>query len=100
MLSTEEGAWDCIDVLNPSVFFMNGIYYNYYSGWDGSTWRTGLATSIDGMNWEKSDKNPVLDVRQDGWDNTYIAGNGSVILFQNKIYYLYQGITEGTREAK
>lgn len=100
VLLTEEEAWDSVDVLNPSVLLVNGIYYNYYSGWDGSIWRTGLATSIDGINWEKNSKNPILDIRKGKWDNDYIAANGSAILFQNKIYYFYQGMTEGTKEAQ
>jgi predicted GH43/DUF377 family glycosyl hydrolase len=90
-----KGGWDSIDLLNPSVIFKDGIYYNYYSGYDGSTWRTGLATSADGKKWTKSDKNPVLDLSEDKWDNNYIAANGSAIFFNGKVYYYYQGSMEG-----
>lgn len=100
MLSVQEGAWDSTDVLNPSVILKDGIYYNYYSGWDKTTWRTGLASSIDGINWEKYSENPILDIREDRWDNDYIAANGSAVLFQNRIYYFYQGVSKGTEEAK
>ena len=34
--------WDSVDVLNPSVVEFNGELYNYYSGWDGQVWRTGM----------------------------------------------------------
>ena len=43
------GDWDSVDVLNPSVVRRDGIYYNFYSGFDGKTWHTGLATSADGI---------------------------------------------------
>src|SRR2546426_993857 len=39
------GTWDSVDVLNPSVVEWNGRFYNLYSGFDGRTWRTGLAVS-------------------------------------------------------
>ena len=100
VLSVEKEGWDSSDVLNPSVILKDGIYYNYYSGWDKTAWRTGLATSIDGINWEKYNKNPILDIRENEWDNAYIAANGSAVLFQDKIYYFYQGISQGTTDSK
>ncbi len=92
----EDTAWDSLDVLNPSVIKWNGTYYNYYSGWDGVVWRTGLAISNDGSIWEKYDKNPILDVREDGWDKSYIAANGSAIVYNDKVYYYYHGIDSNT----
>ena len=89
-------TWDSLDVLNPSVIKWNGKYYNYYSGWDGTAWRTGLATSNDGSVWEKYEKNPILDVREDGWDKSYIAANGSAIVYNDKVYYYYHGIDAST----
>lgn len=83
-------TWDCEDVLNPSVIFYRGQWLNYYSGWDGSIWRTGLAISQDGQNWEKQEQ-PLLDIREDEWDNSYIAANGSAVVYQDKVYYYYHG---------
>lgn len=91
VLDTVNGSWESVDVLNPSVIRWNGQYYNYYSGWDGTTWRTGLATSQDGIEWERSVDNPILDVREEEWDSSYIAANGSAVVFNDKIYYFYQG---------
>ncbi|WP_322924136.1 hypothetical protein [Paenibacillus campi] len=90
-----KGTWDSVDVLNPSVFKKDGIFYNYYSGYDGKVWRTGLATSADGINWTKYKGNPVLDLNKNGWDSTYIAANGSAFEFNGKIYYWYQGNQDG-----
>lgn len=90
----KEGEWDSMDLLNPSVLERDGIFYNYYSGFDGKRWSTGLATSKDGIIWEKYKNNPVLTLSKEGWDSQYIAANGSAVVFQNKVYYFYQGVNE------
>ena len=92
-------SWEAGDVLNPSVIRWHDKYYNYYSGYDGNTWRTGLAVSEDGINWIKSTNNPILDIREDGWDATYIAANGSAVVFQDKVYYFYQGVDRETNAS-
>ncbi len=73
------GDWDSGDVLNPSVIRYRGEYWNYYSGYDGATWNTGLATSSDGIHWTKQGK--IL-----GPD----AGNGSALVVGDRILYWYQ----------
>ena len=73
------GDWDSGDVLNPSVVKFNGEYWNYYSGYDGHTWSTGIATSSDGIHWIKRGKIRGPD-----------AGNGSALVVGGKILYWYQ----------
>lgn len=85
------GTWDAVDVLNPTIVFVEGVYYNLYSGYDGSRWQTGLATSLGGINWRKFEGNPVLRLSERGWDSTYIAANGSVAHADGTFYYWYQG---------
>ncbi len=63
------------DVLNPSVFEVNGQLFNHYSEYDGHTWRTALATSSDGIHWTK--KFYVLAPNPETWEGAYIAANGS-----------------------
>lgn len=82
------GAWDAVDVLNPSVLVWRGKYLNLYSGFDGHTWRTGLATSSDGLEWNKL--GPVLAPDPSSWEGDYIAANGSALLFHGRLFYWYQ----------
>lgn len=80
------GEWDSVDALNPSVLRWNNRYLNLYSGFDGKTWHTGVATSDDGLSWIKQGK--VLS--PSGWEGNYIAANGSAATLNGEILYWYQ----------
>ncbi len=83
------GTWDSVDVLNPSVIQFQGKLLDYYSGYDGAVWRTGLATSTDnGLTWTKT-PSPVLDLGQ--WDTKYIAANGAGIVVNGQMYHYFHG---------
>ena len=58
-----------------------------------------MAISEDGISWDKIENNPVLDIRNDSWDSSYIAANGSAVVFQDKIYYFYHGINTDTETS-
>jgi predicted GH43/DUF377 family glycosyl hydrolase len=81
------GAWDSGDTLNPAIVKRDGIYYNFYSGFDGSTWRTGLATSADGLTWQR--QGMVLAPDPGTWEGSYIAANGSALLVDGQFWYWY-----------
>lgn len=98
-----EGAWDSTDVLNPSVVRFGGRYLNLYSGFDGETWRTGLAVSDDGSAWRKHSE-PVLEPQLD-WEGDYIAANGAALADRERLRYWYQagprgGTSIGLAESK
>jgi len=82
------GEWDAVDALNPSVVRFEGLYHNLYSGFDGRTWHTGLATSPDGVEWTKQGK--VLSPDPGSWEGEYIAANGSAVVVDGEILYWYQ----------
>jgi alpha-tubulin suppressor-like RCC1 family protein/predicted GH43/DUF377 family glycosyl hydrolase len=65
------GSWDDYSVSEPCVIKeSNGTYKMWYSGYDGTTWRIGYATSGDGITWTKYLYNPVLNVGSAGaWDD-------------------------------
>lgn len=50
-----------------------------------------MSYGVNGQKWSKYEKNPILDVSQNSWDSTYIAANGSAIVFNGKTLYFYQG---------
>lgn len=58
-----EGAWDDGPIWTGSTLYENGTYYLFYTGRnrrDGQTQRIGLATSHDGVNWDRPEK-PLLE---------------------------------------
>jgi predicted GH43/DUF377 family glycosyl hydrolase len=83
------GEWDASDALNPSVIRVQNLYYNLYSGYDGRTWHTGLATSRDGLTWLKRGR--VLSPSPATWEGDYIAANGSLLARNGEFLYWYQG---------
>jgi predicted GH43/DUF377 family glycosyl hydrolase len=85
VLSRGPETWDSGDVLNPSVVRFQGAYLNLYSGYDGKTWHTGVATSSDGTAWRKTGR--VLS--PSGWEGDYIAANGSALVDNGEILYWY-----------
>ena len=87
------GDWDAVDVLNPSVIRQGEAYYNFYSGFDGKTWHTGLAVSADGIAWHKEGR--ILSPEpgassKTNWEGGAIAANGSAIADESGILYYYQ----------
>ncbi len=84
LLPGEDGTWDDLAVHDPYVVAGNNGYRMYYSGDAGDTdarpdRRIGLATSVDGVAWEKhddpatgglySESDPVFDLGpENAWD--------------------------------
>jgi predicted GH43/DUF377 family glycosyl hydrolase len=83
------GSFDSVDALNPSVIRRGTTLWNLFSGYDGKTWHTGLATSADGELWEKKGK--VLSPNPATWEGDYIAANGSLVEKNGQLLYFYQG---------
>ena len=81
-------GFDSVDTLNPSVVRFRGLYYNLYSGFDGTAWRTGLATSADGIQWTK--RGLALSPDLGSWEGGYIAANGSALVEGAEFRYWYQ----------
>ncbi len=77
------------DVLNPSVGRDSTGYFNFYSAFDGKTWRTSQATSADGIAWTLSAK-PEIAPDPHTWEGDYIAANGSALLHNAESFYWYQ----------
>jgi predicted GH43/DUF377 family glycosyl hydrolase len=80
--------WDRVDTLNPSVVRIASGYFNFYSGYDGGVWHTGIASSSDGLAWTRRTK--VLSPDASTWEGDYIAANGSALSVDGKWLYWYQ----------
>ena len=95
VLERGEG-WESHDVLNPSVMPASNSgapYLNLYSGFDGRTWRTGLATSGDGIHWQR--QGIVLAPDPGTWEGDYVAANGTAVLTGREFWYWYQAGPRG-----
>jgi predicted GH43/DUF377 family glycosyl hydrolase len=82
------GEFDSVDALNPSVVHTAAGYFNFYSGYDGKTWHTGLAISPDGLEWNKRGR--VMSPDPATWEGDYIAANGSVLEIDGEFWHWYQ----------
>ncbi|MBM3724214.1 MAG: hypothetical protein FJW40_02150 [Acidobacteria bacterium] len=83
----DPGAWDAVDALNPSVVAWGGQWLNLYSGFDGRTWHTGLATSADAIAWSRQGR--VLSPDPGTWEGGYIAANGTALARGGELLYWY-----------
>ncbi len=83
----EYGSWDDQTVGMGAIYKENGVYKLYYLGMRGpyDKKQIGLATSQDGIKWEKY-PNPVLE----STDNEYQLGIQAVIKI-GSTYYMYYG---------
>jgi predicted GH43/DUF377 family glycosyl hydrolase len=75
------------DVLNPSVVEVNGELLNFYSAFDGRTWRTALTKSTDGVHWGPGEY--VLSPDAKTWEGAYIAANGTDAYLNGKGFHWY-----------
>lgn len=80
-----ENTWDEGANFEPTVLYEDGLWRMYYSGatWDCSI---GLATSTDGINWNKYSGNPVVGQGHGGKAGTACR---NTIYKENGIYYAF-----------
>lgn len=60
VLSGTPGEWDEFFVADPMVLVEHDIYDDIYSMWYDNNYAIGLASSFDGLTWDKSLSNPVF----------------------------------------
>lgn len=83
------GSWDEAFVGNVSVIYDDNTYKMWYEGVNlNDDHRIGYAVSADGINWTKSERNPILIPGVDGsWDNGGIGG--ATVLFDGTNYQMW-----------
>ena len=95
-----DGSWDDVQVTAPNVLKTEEGYLMYYDALgQGSTSMIGMATSADGLQWEKyndpatndpafAESDPVLGVSEDGWDSKRVI-DPNVIQTANGFEMIY-----------
>ena len=77
--------------MQQRVLRIGDKWYMWYSTYDGKPRVTGIATSKDGIHWNKYKDNPVLPLGKPGeWDD-YSAFQPSVFLQDGCFYMIYTG---------
>ncbi|HVO73713.1 MAG TPA: hypothetical protein VMT35_06795 [Ignavibacteriaceae bacterium] len=87
---TGEG-WD-LQIRPQSIIKKDGIYYMFFTGGTGHECKIGVATSSNGIDWEKYSGNPVM-VAEKSWEG-YGVAFPSVIYENNEFAMVYQGILD------
>ncbi|HVV13047.1 beta-xylosidase [Amycolatopsis sp.] len=96
VLSGDPGHFDGAHTCDPSVIRVNGIYYLYYTGAAGDHTlgnSIGLATSTDGVTWNRA-AGPVVSPSHDVHrDNLYGAGQPSAVYVDGWFYLMFTDTT-------
>ena len=53
-------TWETRGISAPFLYFEGEIYHLFYSAWDQTGWKVALATSSDGVTWERCTTNPII----------------------------------------
>ena len=66
------------------------MWYSYRAHSGGDYYRIGFATSIDGVEWERRDREVGIDVSDEGWDSEMICYPW-VFRHLDRYFMLYNG---------
>jgi predicted GH43/DUF377 family glycosyl hydrolase len=81
---------ECIEA--ASIIQRNGLLYMFYAGaYDNAPQQIGVATSKDGIKWERLFKEPFLRNGQPGEWNSSESGHPNIFDDGDKTYLFYQG---------
>jgi hypothetical protein len=107
LLAGSPGEWDDDGLGMPCIIYDGITYKIWYSGFDGTTWRIGYATSPDGINWTKYDdpsttnppyaeSDPVINIGPGAWENSWVYG--SMVHFDGTAYRMWYAGTDGNHD--
>jgi predicted GH43/DUF377 family glycosyl hydrolase len=87
-----QGSWDEAAVADPYVIRCGDVYYMYFLGQNRfGLQRLGVARSEDGVHWQKSHKNPILDIGPPGSFDESGLGEPAVFFAGHSYFMLYTG---------
>lgn len=94
LINGSAGSWNSENVEAPFVLFDGVEYKMWFSGFDGTKTRIGLATSSDGINWTEYSNNPVLDTGIPGeWDQNYAYS--PAVIYDGREYKMWYAGYDG-----
>ncbi len=96
VLTPTGSGWESASLGHPTVTFSHNMFYMIYGAAPdmGVHWSLGVATSTDGINWNRYGKNPVLTPQAE-WEG-YSLG-GSCLLARDSTFHLwYSGVDGNT----
>lgn len=88
------GEWEKDCIYQPWLLEEGGKYFNFYNAANGEIEQTGVATSMDLMNWTRHPENPVLRTRAGGYDESFCS-DGKVFRDGDHWVMLYFGLGRG-----
>ncbi|MFQ5768944.1 MAG: T9SS type A sorting domain-containing protein [bacterium] len=87
------GSWEERQIESPTVLKTDSLFYMWYNGTDVE-WQihVGLATSVDGIHWQKYPGNPVFSPsRESAWDSVGVYAP-QVRWLSSRFVMLYTGL--------
>ncbi len=85
------GDFDDLAIESNEVLYNGSEYMMYYSGHSSSGIRVGLAVSLDGIRWQKSLYNPVLDLGPSGSWDSLCSAYPHIVVTDSQYYMFYSG---------
>jgi predicted GH43/DUF377 family glycosyl hydrolase len=89
-----KAEWEAGGNINNTVVKVGNEYKHWFTG-IGSRFRIGMATSTDGIAWQKSNANPVLEVGAPGEFDSEHAYNPMVVYYDG-LYWMWYAGNNGT----
>ncbi len=90
LLPGAEDAWDGESISAPQIVKTEDGYLLYFTGYDKErTQQIGVATSTDGIVWEKYAQNPILTVDAE-WEGMHVH-HARVVHTANQYVLVYRG---------
>ncbi|MFI5253070.1 MAG: hypothetical protein ACHQQQ_11645 [Bacteroidota bacterium] len=85
----QAGSFDALLTADPSVIYDGTNYKMYYTAYNGN-YSIGVATSPDGIHWEKYSGNPVITAEGSGWESN-TASKSAVVFSDGHYLMMYVG---------
>jgi predicted GH43/DUF377 family glycosyl hydrolase len=94
VIKPSASGFDQNETSAPTVVWRSPLYRMYYQGREGNTYAIGLATSSDGVAWQKYANNPVLTAGPPGsWDRAGVLYAN--VMFLNATYMMWYSGRDG-----